>query len=68
LDFGFWILRMRELFGFPDSLAHQAGLKFALRTSLVRRAGLNESLVAESAILGSPQVEHLSKTEASLDS
>jgi hypothetical protein len=25
LDFGFWILRMRELFGFPDSGTHQAG-------------------------------------------
>jgi hypothetical protein len=24
-DFGFWILRMCELFGFPDSGAHQAG-------------------------------------------
>jgi hypothetical protein len=29
-QYKFWILRMCELFGFPDSGAHQAGLKFTL--------------------------------------
>jgi hypothetical protein len=35
-NFGFWILRMRGLFGFPDSLAHQAdfGLKSKFRIKM----------------------------------